>query len=255
MTLKRHEGDVQFADTQFKRAADDTGRVVAYAATFGNLDRNGERIQRGAFSKSIAAHPSLPLLWCHDQAEPVGRVVNMVEDEKGLLIEATINRSSDAGRNAYANVLDGTVDTLSVGYRVVQRDGPLLTELELLEVSLVTIPANPLAKVLSVKSSKLDFKRHLRAGGLSRSLVEKVVEISWPIIADGADDGEVPACDYCGSKRGEQHKCLLEWNGRFCCGDCATELGRAAYEQSIDTDAIAKRVDELSLQLKSLRKP
>jgi uncharacterized protein len=118
-------------------------RFAGYAAVFGVPDRGGDVVRRGAFE---GAH-AVPLLWQH-QGAPVGAVERIEEDGRGLRV---IGRVEDA---ALARaVARGAVTGLSFGYRVrearrgVRRE---LTEVQLIEVSLVASPMQPLARVHAV---------------------------------------------------------------------------------------------------------
>jgi hypothetical protein len=124
-------------------------RFAGYAAIFGHPDRGGDVVRPGAFAASLGAGGSVPLLWQHAPARPIGRVDYLKEDKRGLRV---IGRLSDgaAGREAAALLREGTVRGLSFGYRVREATGERpreLTALELVEVSLVTFPMQPRARV------------------------------------------------------------------------------------------------------------
>lgn len=125
-------------------------RIAGYASIFNVPDKGGDVVLKGAFA---GAGKPVPLLWQHDSREPVGIVETMTEDARGLRITARI---VDAGRGAAAAALlrAGALDGLSFGYRVKSarpdrtRGVRELAQLELVEVSLVTFPMQPLARVL-----------------------------------------------------------------------------------------------------------
>lgn len=125
-------------------------RFAGYAAVFDRVDRGGDVIRSGAF---LGARP-VPLCWSHDPAQPVGTIETLAEDSRGLRVVARLTEPALA-----ATVAAGRVTGLSIGYRVVAaraRDDPRLgpgrelTRLELVEVSLVHQPMQPLARVLRV---------------------------------------------------------------------------------------------------------
>lgn len=125
-------------------------RMAGYAAIFDAPDRGGDIVRKGAFAR--AAKAGLPLLWQHDTARRIGFVESLSEDERGLRVIAQID--DDA-----APVKAGA--GLSFGYRVRGMDAPVfgrtyreLIDLDLIEVSVVTHPMQPLARVLAVESSK-----------------------------------------------------------------------------------------------------
>jgi len=129
-------------------------RFAGYAAIFGRPDRGGDIVRAGAFAGSLERRRAVPLLWQHEPARPIGRVEYLKEDRRGLRV---IGRLSDgaAGREAAALLKEGAVRGLSFGYRVraAQGAGPReLTDLELVEVSLVTLPMQPRARVHALES-------------------------------------------------------------------------------------------------------
>ena len=137
--------------------SDEAGVFTGYASIFNNVDQHGDVVMPGAFRKSLSERGNVvPLLWQHDTTEPVG-VLELVEDSKGLrVVRGEINLETARGREAYALLKQGAIKGLSIGYQVVQ-DGwqgkvRQLKELKLLEVSLVTFPANELASVTAIKN-------------------------------------------------------------------------------------------------------
>lgn len=123
-------------------------RFAGYAAVFDRVDAGGDVVRPGAFAGSLAG--AVPLLWQHQPARPVGRVEHLAEDRRGLRV---IGRVTDA--RAAALVKAGT--GLSFGYRVRSAAGVNpreLTALELVEVSLVSFPMQPLARVHAVEEEK-----------------------------------------------------------------------------------------------------
>lgn len=132
-------------------------RFAGYAAIFGRPDRGGDIVRRGAFERSLKRRAGgVPLLWQHAPGRPIGRIDYLKEDGRGLRV---IGRLSDgaAGREAAALLREGAVRGLSFGYRVraAQGEGPReLTELELVEISLVTFPMQPKARVHAVEEPR-----------------------------------------------------------------------------------------------------
>ena len=131
-------------------------RFAGYAALFDRVDRGGDVVRPGAFARAVAAGPDrLPLLWQHAPATPIGRVERIAEDARGLRVIGRIATGSAAGREAAALLREGAVGGLSFGYRVRTADHGgrhrQLTDLDLVEVSLVTLPMQPAARVHAVE--------------------------------------------------------------------------------------------------------
>ena len=123
-------------------------RFAGYAAVFDRVDAGGDVVRKGAFAGSLARGGAVPLLWEHRASVAVGRVDYVKEDRRGLRV---IGRLTDA--RAARLVADGAVTGLSFGYRVRgASDGRPreLTELELVEISLVGFPMQNLARVHAV---------------------------------------------------------------------------------------------------------
>ncbi len=125
-----------------------TVRFAGYAAVFDRVDRGGDVVRKGAFAQAVKAGPErVPLLWQHRPAQPIGRIEQIAEDERGLRVVA---RLSPQSTEAAALLKAGALGGLSFGYRVrsaahgIHRE---LTDLDLVEISLVTFPMQPLARV------------------------------------------------------------------------------------------------------------
>jgi hypothetical protein len=118
-------------------------RLAGYAAIFDAPDKGGDIVRKGAFAR--AAKAGLPLLWQHDQRRRIGFVESLSEDARGLRVIAQLDDDS-----AFVKAGSG----LSFGYRVramQQQEYRELTDLDLIEVSIVTTPMQPLARVLAVE--------------------------------------------------------------------------------------------------------
>ncbi len=139
-------------------ATERPARIAGYAALFDRVDRGGDVIRRGAFAREVAKAGALPLLWQHDATRPLGRVEALSEDGRGLRMVARLAEGSRAGAEALALVKSGAVTGLSFGYRVRDQvpraGGRELRDLELIEVSLVTFPMQPLARVHALETGE-----------------------------------------------------------------------------------------------------
>jgi uncharacterized protein len=116
-------------------------RIAGYAAVFDVPDRGGDIVRRGAFAGANLAR--VPLLWQHDPRRAIGVIEHLSEDARGLRMIARLDS---------AVVRPG--QGLSFGYRVraaKNRTYRELEELELIEVSLVKEPMQPLAVVHAVE--------------------------------------------------------------------------------------------------------
>ena len=143
--------------------AADEGILVGYASTFGNVDRGGDVVVKGAFLRTIEKIKAngIPLLADHSAstASVLGTIFDAKEDDKGLLIKARFS-SAPSAQEVRTKLVEGHLSRLSIGYETLDeawedRDGRrvrLLKEIKLWETSVVVFPMNQQAAVSSVKS-------------------------------------------------------------------------------------------------------
>lgn len=147
------------------------GAVISgYASIFDAVDQGNDMVAKGAYSASLKALSDkgmhVKMLWQHDPLQPIGIWDEVREDDKGLWVKGRLLDSVEKGREAMALIEAGAIDGLSIGYRTRKatkndRGQRLLTELELWEVSLVTFPMLPNARI-SGKADETDLDLALR---------------------------------------------------------------------------------------------
>lgn len=140
---------------------EDDGQFEGYAAVFGSEDLEGEIISKGAFDKSLEQRPAgeVRLLYQHDAHQPIGRWLDIFEDDYGLYVRGQILRDIERGEEVYQLVRSAILSGLSIGYRTVRSVahgsgssrnlGRRLVEVDLWEISLVTFPMHPAATILA----------------------------------------------------------------------------------------------------------
>jgi uncharacterized protein len=129
--------------------------VEGYASRFWARDLNGDVVAAGAFAESLARSGprGVKMLYQHDAGVPVGVWDEVREDADGLFVKGRVLDLTPQGRMAAALVRAGAVDGLSIGFRAVKARGDesgrlrVLTDVELWEVSLVTFPMLPTARI------------------------------------------------------------------------------------------------------------
>ncbi|MFD2739880.1 HK97 family phage prohead protease [Sulfitobacter aestuarii] len=152
------QGGLEHKSARFGGALEvsDGVEISGYASLFGEVDQGGDVVAPGAYAASLgalaAAGRCVKMLWQHDPGQPIGVWEEVREDGRGLWVKGRILDSVAGGREAAALVGAGAIDGLSIGYRTVRADKDakgrrLLSELELWEVSLVTFPMLPRARV------------------------------------------------------------------------------------------------------------
>lgn len=147
--------DYKTIDLAIKSIDEQTGTIEGYGAWFGNVDDYGDVIMPGAFTKSLATR--MPkMLFAHDTTQPIGVWDEAKEDAHGLYLKGRFSNTAQ-GQDVRALVQMRALDSMSIGYRTVDAEyngsTRILKELDLREVSIVSIPANEKAVVTSAKSA------------------------------------------------------------------------------------------------------
>lgn len=206
IAAKYAEGTTHRMSVDFEVKAVDgpTGELKGYGAVFGNRDRGGDIIEPGAFTESLAqlnASGMVPNMFLgHDPDRPVGDWLTVREDAKGLWVEGELwipggKACEDRGRfptedakAAWNMMSNRSTRGLSIGYTVAkggayydeEKNAVVLKKLDLLEISPVGIPMNPLATPTSVKSTHIPCERDLehalkRSCGLTNAQAKRLL--------------------------------------------------------------------------------
>jgi uncharacterized protein len=138
------------------------GTFSGYASLFGHEDLSHDVVQPGAFAASLARRglSAIKMLWHHDPAAPIGRWLDIHEDERGLAVRGRLLTELDKGREALILLRSGAVDGLSIGFRTVRARTDKasgirrLYEVDLWEISVVTFPMLPDARIAAVKGMR-----------------------------------------------------------------------------------------------------
>ena len=186
------------------------GKFEGYGSIFGNKDLGNDVVMEGAFSKSLRSRRAkgVKLLWQHKQDMPIGVFESIKEDGDGLRVKGSLALGTQQGREAYELLKMGALDGLSIGYKAdpkkqgydERRRRRMLKEVDLMEISLVTFPMNPKARVSAVKGldgkdaitgTIRDWEDHLReVCGLSRSLSKVCAKALVDTISKQRDAGD-----------------------------------------------------------------
>ncbi len=165
--------ETKFCQLEATLSVDDGCVIEGYASLFGKADQGGDVVQPGAYATSLKAleraDRRVKMLWQHDPSQPIGVWDEVREDDRGLYVKGRILTEVEKGREAAALIGAGAIDGLSIGYRTKRaektaRGERLLHDLELWEVSLVTFPMLPEARV--------DAKGEVPEANLLRELAE-----------------------------------------------------------------------------------
>lgn len=174
---------------QFKaEAVREDGFFSGYASVFGVKDSYDDIVIKGAFVQSLnnwqARGKMPPVLWQHNRGEVIGVWTKLYEDEHGLYGEGQLFVNDIAkAKEAHTLLKHGAIDGLSIGYSLDKwafdegKQAYELLEIDLKEISIVTMPANEASRIDAVKTvleqgqlpTLSEFEKFLREAGFSKS--------------------------------------------------------------------------------------
>jgi HK97 family phage prohead protease len=154
------------------------GSFTGYASLFGKVDLGKDAVERGAFANSLRSRGAagIRMLFQHDPGEPIGTWTEVREDARGLYVRGRLARDVRRAREVLSLMRSGALDGLSIGFRTVKaRRDPAtgvrrILEADLWEISIVTFPMLPEARIEMVKSGR----KRPSAPGLIRDLAERI---------------------------------------------------------------------------------
>jgi uncharacterized protein len=155
--------EVKFHALDIKKVAFD-GTFAGYASVFNRQDLGADVVLPGAFRKSLSARGAsgIRMLFQHDPNQPIGVWEKLYEDARGLYARGRLTTEVAKAREVHSLMRSGAIDGLSIGFRAMRgrRDARTgirnLAEIDLWEISIVTFPMLPEARVAHVKSRAFD---------------------------------------------------------------------------------------------------
>lgn len=152
--------EARFTALDLKSVGED-GTFEGYASLFGREDLGRDIVMPGAFRDSLARRGAggIRMLFQHDPAEPIGAWEEIAEDRKGLFARGRLARDVARAREVLALMRAGALDGLSIGFKAekARRDASSgvrrIEKIDLWEISVVTFPMLPDARIASVKAS------------------------------------------------------------------------------------------------------
>lgn len=177
--------ETQYAEATITKA--DDGSFIAVAST-NSVDRHGEIVDNNGWDlKAFKKNPVI--LWGHDHNEPAIGVskktwVEGTGKKAKLMIQPLLHDVTEKAR-AIKQLIDmGVIKTLSVGFKPLESpDGVTFTKNELLEVSMVNVPANADAMMMAYKGLKeAGFEEDvIKDVGIETELIDKIVDMEKDI--------------------------------------------------------------------------
>jgi HK97 family phage prohead protease/HK97 family phage major capsid protein len=193
--------------------ADESVTIEGYASTV-DVDRHGDIVPASVWEKGVDNYLKNPVILAyHNHNEPIGRMVEHRVDAKGLWIKARISK---AAGDVYSLVKDGVLTAFSIGFRIADAEYNsalelfVVKELELHEISVVSVPANQntlfsLSKAFDTaeefKSFKMQFAnpsdsaKGLEASGEAKSDITKELEMTPEQLQKMLADAATAAAD------------------------------------------------------------
>ncbi|MCD9005221.1 HK97 family phage prohead protease [Luteimonas sp. XNQY3] len=153
------------------KSYDDDQRIITGMATTPETDRMGDIVE--PLGAKFAAE--LALLWQHRHDSPVGTVKFGKPTAKGIPYTAWVAKIETPGALkdlcdlAWQSVKEKLVRGVSIGFRALEYSfmdggGIRFTEVEIYELSLVTIPANASATIQTIKACDTGLRRSTQLG-------------------------------------------------------------------------------------------
>ena len=183
--------------------ADEVGKVAGFFSTYDKVpDSYGDIIEPGAFTNTIekrkaTGHP-FPLCLNHDFDKVIGRVDTIEDQENGPFYEANFYKTGLAQDVREWMKDDGPIFQNSFAYDVLKRRDPtpeekalgiknVLQEVELYEISIVTVPANQNAIVTEVKSVEPETKAGKRNSKKDADVINQIIDLAKSLLDEPED--------------------------------------------------------------------
>ena len=182
-------------------AVDEAGTFSGYASLFGVADLGRDIVEPGAFRRSLIKRPAndIRMLYQHDPSTVIGHWTSIEEDTRGLKVTGQLCLSVTKAKEVHALMRRGALDGLSIGFRTVEghtnsKTGLRhLSQIDLWEISVVTFPLLPEARVDEVKSGNdlptlRDFERYLtRDAGFTRKQARTIISSGYSSLTGERD--------------------------------------------------------------------
>ncbi|MBM3929211.1 MAG: HK97 family phage prohead protease [Sphingomonadales bacterium] len=185
---------MNFLDTTLTiNSLDDAGVFHGIASDW-TMNRNGWQYEAGAFAASLAAHKqrgTMPaMLLYHDDSRPAGRWESIEIKADAMHVKGRVARQTQNGAEAYELMKVGALQALSTGCRHIKqraaadRSGVIISEADLCEISLVSVPGNANTRIIRVNSigGAREIENMLREAGISGRKAKAAAAAAWRAI-------------------------------------------------------------------------
>ena len=217
--------------------------IEGYAST-NDVDRVGDVVSASVWEKGITNYLKNPIILAnHDYDDPIGRTVDYKIDSKGLWIKARISAAAEI----FNLVKDGVVTAFSIGFKIVDAEYNsaaeifMIKDVELLEISVVSVPCNQntlfdLSKSFKDDSEYKKFKAQFAPKGESAKGLESTTEAK-----------SITQKEW--NMSPEEMKLALEAAAKHAAEEATKSLLAAQAKEAAEKAATAKAAAELDAQI------
>ncbi len=160
MIITKPKDEMKFSPIEIKSINAD-GSFEGFASVFGQEDLSGDVVEHGAFKDSLNRRGvnGIKMLFQHDPNQPIGVWQELTEMPRGLYARGRLMMEVARAREVLSLMIAGALDGLSIGFRTIKahknRNSGVrhIAKVDLWEISVVTFPVQPLARVSAVKQS------------------------------------------------------------------------------------------------------
>ena len=171
-------------------------KIAGYANTTAK-DRANDVVTAEAWAKGVENYRKNPvLLYQHKHDNPIGRVDKIQVDRKGIFVEASVSEAAEKNHGVQTLIKDGALKSFSVGFRVKdgkynrEDDSMMITDVELLEISVVSVPCNQeslfsIRKSFENDSDYEEFKKSLKEADQEEIKMMRKIKAGITDVSDG----------------------------------------------------------------------
>ena len=200
-------------------------KIAGYANTT-SKDRAGDVVTAEAWAKGVENFRKNPvMLYQHKHDCPIGRIEKITVDKKGIFVEGAVSEAAEKTHGVQTLIRDGALKSFSVGFRVKdgkynrEDDSMMITDVELLEISVVSVPCNQDSLFSIRKSFDSDdefneFKNSLREANEKEIKMMRKIKAGITDVSEGhyhtveMDDGGNGVTTYASHMANHAHKII-----------------------------------------------
>jgi len=202
ITMKKEIRSYHVPDDLKIRAKDGEGSdgiFEGYAVVWDSVDSHGTRFKKGSFTKTLQERADkVKVLYNHLTTEPIGKPLELLEDEVGLFVRAQLTEGVQRADETRLNIEAEVLDTLSFGFQTIDSKRAAdkvtdITEVKLYEISPVTFASNEKAKITGIRSEDMVTADNDPDSIKLEDIADRLEEVRKRLLE--GDDGAAPSSD------------------------------------------------------------